>query len=230
MNQIQGPRPCAALRGVRFALVDDAYEVAVTLADTLVHLTGMACCGVFADGSRALEVLRHQRVDVVLLDLHMPAMSGVVFLRQLKRQAKAVVPAVLILTCDDSDRALEEALGWGADGFLVKGNGIEALAHGIQGVLAGGAALSPHLTRRLIRRNFHPPPSGLSQHPGLTQRERQILDYLSRGFSYKRIAEREEISVETVKTHARRIFGKLGVHSRAEAVAACWREGGLKQE
>ncbi|NBR86135.1 MAG: DNA-binding response regulator [Verrucomicrobia bacterium] len=188
---------------------------------------GMECCGVFAEGVQALEALRHKLVDLVLLDLHMPTMSGVDFLRHLKRQGRgAAVPAVLMLTCDDSDRALEETLGWGADGFLIKGTGIEALAHGIESVLAGGAALSPQLTRRLIRRNFRPPPPGLSQHPSLTEREQEILDYLGRGLAYHQIAEQEKISVETVKTHARRIFAKLGIHSRAEAVAGCWRQGG----
>ena len=177
----------------------------------------------------ALEALRKERVDLVLLDLHMPAMSGVDFLRRLKRQAGAAVPAVLVLTCDDSDRALEQALGWGADGFLVKGGGIEAVAHGIQSVIGGGAVLSPHLTRRLIRRSFLPPPPGLPKPSGLTERERQILDYMGRGFSYERTAQEERISMETVKTHARRIFAKLGVGSRAEAVAAYWRMGSSKR-
>lgn len=211
-------------------MVDDEFEVALTVADTLVQLTGIECAGVFADGTRALEVLRHDRVDLVLLDLHMPVLSGVDFLRQLKRQAGPAVPAVLVLTCDDSELALREALGWGADGFLVKGAGVEALARGVQDVLTGGAALSPHLTRRIIRQTFHPPPRGLSKHPALTQRERQILDYLGRGFPYDRIADQEQISVETVKTHARRIFSKLGVHSKAEAVAAFWRDCGMKSE
>lgn len=230
MNRTNSPMSVASLKGAKFLLVDDEHEVATTLADTLAKVTGMECSGVCAAGAEALEVLRQKRVDLVLLDLHMPTMSGVDFLRRLKRQAIAALPAVLVLTCDDSDRALEETLGWGADGFFVKGTGIEALAHGIQSVLAGGGALSPQLTRRLIRRSYHPPPSGMSQYRALTQREREILEYLGRGFSYERIAEREEISVETVKTHAKRIYSKLGVHSRAEAVAACWREGGLKQE
>lgn len=230
MSQREVPTTCAALRGIRFVMVDDEYEVSVTVADTLVQLTGMECSGVFADGKRALEVLRQQRVNLVLLDLHMPVLSGVDFLRQLKRQAGATVPAVLVLTCDDSELALREALGWGADGFLVKGAGVEALARGVQDVLTGGAALSPHLTRRIIRQTFHPPPRGLSKHPALTQRERQILDYLGRGFPYERIADQEQISVETVRTHARRIFSKLGVHSRTEAVAAFWREDGMKSE
>lgn len=121
---------------------------------------------------------------------------------------------------------MAEALGWGADGFLVKGNGIEALTHAIWSVVVGGGALSPHLTRRLIRRSFQPPPAGLLERSELTPREQQMLDYLSRGLSYERIAEAAGISFETVKTHARRIFRKLGVHSRAEAVAICWRERG----
>lgn len=218
----------ASLKSVEFVLVDDQCEVATTLADTLMKVTGMKCRGVFAEGATALAVLRDQRVDLVLLDLHMPTMSGVDFLRRLKSLKGAETPAVLVLTCDDSDRALDDALGWGADGFLVKGIGIAALVHGIESVLVGGAALSPQLTRRLIRRNYQTPAPALSLHPVLTPRERQILDCLGRGHSYKLIAGLEGISMETVKTHARRIFRKLGVHSRAEAVAVCWREGGPK--
>jgi len=228
MRRLPSPTSFASLRGITFVLVDDECEMAVNLAHRLVHLTGMKCGGVFHEGTMALEALRKERVDLVLLDLHMPAMSGVDFLRRLKRQAGAAVPAVLVLTCDDSDRALEQALGWGADGFLVKGGGIEAVAHGIQSVIGGGAVLSPHLTRRLIRRSFLPPPLGLPKPSGLTERERQILDYMGRGLSYERIAQEERISIETVKTHARRIFAKLGVSCRAEAVAAYWRMGSSK--
>lgn len=228
MNELHTGMSYGSLRGIRFTVVDDDYDVALNLADTLVHLTSMECAGVFSEGGPALEYIRRQRVQVVLLDLHMPAMAGDEFLRRLKRQEGAAVPTVLVLTCDDSDRALDKMLGWGADGFLVKGGGIAALADGIKNLLAGGAALSPHLTRRLIRRNFHPPTSGLSDHPSLTPREQQILDCLGRGYPYKQIAGLEGISMETVKTHARRIYRKLGVHSRAEAVAVCWREGGPK--
>lgn len=84
--------------------------------------------------------------------------------------------------------------------------------------------LSPHLTRRLIQRAYDTPPPGLTQDEQLTPREQNMLDYMSRGLSYTEIAQHEGISHETVRTHARRIFRKLGVHSRSAAVALRWRE------
>lgn len=105
--------PPPSLRGVRFILVDDQSEVAAALAASLTHYAQMVCVGVFADGQRALDHLKRRRVDLVLLDLLMPAMPGVEFLRRLKKQAGAAVPPVLVLTCDDSDRAVAEVLGWG---------------------------------------------------------------------------------------------------------------------
>jgi DNA-binding NarL/FixJ family response regulator len=216
--------PPPSLRGVRFILVDDQTEVAAALAASLTHYAQMVCVGVFAEGQRALAHLKREPVDLVLLDLLMPAMPGVEFLRRLKKQAGAAVPPVLVLTCDDSDRAVAEVLGWGADGFLVKGTGIEALTRALANLREGGAVLSPHLTRRLIQRAYDTPPPGLTQDEQLTPREQNMLDYMSRGLSYTEIAQHEGISPETVRTHARRIFRKLGVHSRSAAVALRWRE------
>lgn len=218
-----GPPPTSLL-GVRFVLVDDQTEVAAALAASLAHYARMVCAGVFADGQRALDHLKRRRVDLVLLDLLMPAMPGVEFLRRLKKQAGAAVPPVLVLTCDDSERSVAEALGWGADGFLVKGTGIEALTRAMADIREGGAVLSPHLTRRLVRRAYDTPPPGLTQDEQLTPREQNMLDYMSRGLSYTEIAQHEGISAETVRTHSRRIFRKLGVHSRSAAVALRWRE------
>ncbi|NDA68386.1 MAG: DNA-binding response regulator [Verrucomicrobia bacterium] len=107
---------------------------------------------------------------------------------------------------------------------MVKGTGIEALTRAIANIREGGAALSPHLTRRLIRRAYDTPPPGLTQDEQLTPREQNMLDYMSRGLSYTEIAQHEGISAETVRTHSRRIFRKLGVHSRSAAVALRWRE------
>ncbi|NDD38738.1 MAG: response regulator [Verrucomicrobia bacterium] len=90
-----GPPP-PSLLGVRFVLVDDQTEVAAALAASLAHYARMVCAGVFADGQRALDHLKRRRVDLVLLDLLMPAMPGVEFLRRLKKQAGAAVPPVLV--------------------------------------------------------------------------------------------------------------------------------------
>jgi DNA-binding NarL/FixJ family response regulator len=180
------------------------------------------------DGREALEAVRAHRPDVVLMDVRMPRLDGIEATRLLAAEPRA--PRVLILTTFDLDEYVYEALRAGASGFLLKDAGAGELLHAVRVIAAGDALLAPSVTRRLIEDFTRRPrrdaaPAALAE---LTPREREVLGLIARGSSNADIASALVVSDATVKTHVARIFAKLGLHDRAQAVVLAY-ESGLVQ-
>ena len=215
---------------IRVLLVDDEPLLRSGLALLLgaepdIEVVGEAC-----DGATGVALARAARPDVVIMDLRMPVMDGVEATRELTDQLDGLV-AVLILTTFDHDEQLYAALRAGATGFLLKSAAPSALAAAVRSLACGDGWLDPAVTPRLIAEFAARPPSALPE-PGLltliTPREREILAIVARGLNNAEIARELVLSEGTVKTHMGRIFMKLGLRDRAQAVALAYESGLVK--
>jgi DNA-binding NarL/FixJ family response regulator len=179
------------------------------------------------NGIDACRLAAEREPDVVLMDVQMPQLDGIGATRRITEEARQDArPRVIVLTTFDYDEYVYGALRAGASGFLLKRTPAEELVDAVRVVANGEALLSPELTRRLVagfsRRDRGERSTVLDS---LTDREREVLLLIARGLSNREIARWLMVSVETVKTHAKRIFMKLGVRDRAQAVVIAYESG-----
>jgi DNA-binding NarL/FixJ family response regulator len=211
---------------VRVLIVDDddlmrAGLRAVLSSDATVEVVGEA-----GDGAEAPGAARRLRPDVVLMDIRMPGVDGIAATRDVLEAAPET--RVVILTTFEEDDYIFGALGAGASGFLLKRTRPEDLIAAVHTIAAGDSLLAPSVTRRVIERMATAPaPARPGRRLGsLTPRERDVLELVARGLSNGEIAAELVIEESTVKTHVKRILGKLGARDRVQAVIAAF-EGGL---
>jgi len=180
------------------------------------------------DDLEAVDEIRREVPDVVLLDLRMPRVDGITILRQLKELPHP--PVVAMLTTFDMDEYVAEALSSGAAGFLLKDTDPEQLIQGIRVLAAGGSVLSPSVTRTVIAGYVGGArPEALARVAGMTAREREVLALVAQGMSNAEIGRRLYLSTATVKDHVSAILSKLAVSNRVQA-AVIARQAGLVAE
>jgi DNA-binding NarL/FixJ family response regulator len=180
------------------------------------------------DGERALAAVRELQPDVVLMDVRMPVLDGIEATRRLV--AESLPSRVLVLTTFDQDDIVYEAMRAGASGFLLKSVPPAKLADGVRTVAGGEALLAPSITRRLVEAFVRRPPPGQghADFDELTERELEVLRLIARGLSNTEIAVELFVSEATVKTHVNRVFSKLDLRDRVQAVVLAY-ESGLVQ-
>jgi len=207
---------------IRILLVDDEQMVRMGLRLILESEDDFEVVGEAGDGAEAVALAKKLDPDVVLMDIQMPVMNGLDATREIKTLDREESSRVLILTTFELDEYVYEALRAGASGFLLKRTPAEDLIAGIRVVHSGDALLAPSVTKRLIDEFAHRPlPEGTSQVEALedlTDREREVLSYIAKGMSNAEIAQTLFLSEGTVKTHIKRIFYKLGLRDRTQAV------------
>lgn len=194
---------------------------AVLASDDTIEVVAEA-----ADGHQAIQQTRRLQPDVVLMDVRMPNMDGIAATREIV--AAAPQTRILILTTFEDDDYVFGALSAGASGFLLKRTRPEQLIGGIHVIASGESLLSPSITRRVIDRVARQPvpdPAGGRRLRELTPREREILQYVTRGLSNQEIAAALYVEESTVKTHMKRILGKLGLRDRVQAVILGYETG-----
>lgn len=203
------------LQAIRVSIVEDDARVRASLARLVDGADRFSCVSQHESGERALAELPAVRPDVVLMDINLPGMSGVECVRRLR----AVVPAVqvVMLTVYEDTDLIFSALAAGATGYLLKRTPPDELLGGIRDVHRGGSPMTGHIARKVVQSFREADRSGEAD--ALSPREREVLDHLAQGYLYKEIAGRLSISYDTVHTYVRRIYEKLQVHSRTEAVA-----------
>jgi DNA-binding NarL/FixJ family response regulator len=204
------------------ALVRGSFRL---LVDTAPDLTSV---GEAATGTEAVEVVRREKPDVVLMDVRMPGMDGIEATRQITADPQTPAVRVLILTTFDLDEYVFAALRAGASGFLLKYTRPAGLLDAIRVVAAGDALLAPAVTRRLIeefakRQEPRQPPAAAIDE--VTEREREVLTLVGLGLSNTEIADRLHVSLSTAKTHVGRLLMKLGARDRAQLVIAAYNTG-----
>ena len=198
------------------SIVEDDAPARGMLADWIRHTQGFRCAGVHGSAEAAIATLPAEKPSVVLMDINLPGMSGIECVHRLK----PLLPDtqfVMLTVYEDADHIFN-ALTAGASGYLLKRMPRAELLAAIKDVHAGGSPMSSHIARKVVQ-SFQRPGLQPSDAEDLSPREREVLELLSRGYLYKEIAVSLQISGPTVNTYIRRIYEKLHVRSRSQAVA-----------
>ena len=201
---------------INVSIVEDNDQLRATLARVIGRAEGFRCASQHPTAEEALKDLPPAAPDVVLMDINLPGLNGVECVRRLKQVAPQL--QVIMLTVYEDTENIFNALAAGAAGYLLKRTPRDELLAAIREVHRGGSPMTTHIARKVVQ-SFQK--TGASPQPteNLSAREQEVLDCLSQGFLYKEIAEKLGISYETVHTYIRRIYEKLQVRTRTEAVA-----------
>lgn len=194
---------------IHIAIVEDDNEIRQTLTLIIDGSQGFSCKYAFPDGESALASIENLPIDVVLMDIDLPGISGIEVTRRLKPKCSEL--DFIMLTVQSDDDSIFESLCVGASGYLLKDTNPADLLMHIQEVYNGGSPMSSQVARRIIN-SFR-----VIENP-LSERETEILKLLSKGLNYKEVADIVFLSPHTVKTHIKNIYAKLHVNNRAEAI------------
>jgi DNA-binding NarL/FixJ family response regulator len=199
---------------IRLAIVEDNHNIRNTLLEILSHRKELECNAIYSNAESFLKDFEELKVDVVLMDINLPGISGIECVRRIKPNH----PEVQFLICtvlEDNDKIFD-SLCAGATGYILKNTPPEKFFEAIKEIYQGGSPMSGVIARKVAGSFYTPSSVNL---PGiLSSREMEVLEYVSKGLSYKVIAEKLFISFETVRTHIRNIYEKLHVNSRIEAL------------
>jgi DNA-binding NarL/FixJ family response regulator len=201
---------------ITVSIVEDNDQLRTTLARVLNRADGFSCVSQYPNAEDAVKNLPEVKPDVVLMDINLPGMNGVECVKQLKKLLPAV--QIIMLTVYEDTENIFSALTAGANGYMLKRTTTKELLEAITEVHRGGSPMTMHIARKVVQSLQH---TAATAQPteNLSEREQQVLDLLSQGLMYKEIAEKLGISYETVHTYIRRIYEKLQVRTRTEAVA-----------
>lgn len=202
---------------ITITIVEDNNGVRQSMLDILEGASDCKCVGSFASGEQALAEIPRLRPQIVLMDISLTGMDGVECVRRLARQMD--LPQILMLTVHEDPDSIFNSLAAGAAGYLLKPVRATQLLAAVKDVYGGGAPMTSSIARKVVQSFKRGTPSARPAAESLSPREVDVLDYLVKGFSYKETAEAMGISYSTVHTHIERIYHKLHVQSRAQAVA-----------
>jgi DNA-binding NarL/FixJ family response regulator len=201
---------------ITVSIVEDSEQVRNTLGRLINRVPGFQCAGQHANAEAALQAIPQEKPDVVLMDINLPGMNGVECVRRLKQVAPDI--QVIMLTVYEDTDTIFDALAAGASGYLLKRTSRDELLAALKDVHQGGSPMTAHIARKVVQ-SFQRAGPSTQPAENLSPREQEVLDLLAKGFLYKEIAEKLGISYETVHTYIRRIYEKLHVRTRTEAVA-----------
>ncbi len=200
---------------INIAIVEDDEDIRNSLVEIISAQSDFNCIAAFPNAEEFTDSFKHLKLDVVLMDINLPGMNGIEAVALLKKQK----PQVQFLMCTSYEEPQKtfDSLCAGATGYLLKNSASEKIFEAIKEIHAGGSPMSPQIAR-LVVDSFNQKKKQNDLLASLTQREQEILTFLSKGFQYKEIADKLFLSVETIRTYVRNIYDKLQVHSRTEAV------------
>ena len=200
---------------ISISIVEDNCGMRKGFAALLDQTPGLRCVGTFATGEEAVEGISDASPDVALVDIHLPGMDGIECVGKLKERLPKL--QILMLTRFEQSDLIFNSIRAGASGYLLKSTPPEELIQAIEQVHAGGAPMTMQIARKVVDhfRQIQQPSSDVEQ---LTPREQELLELLSKGCSYKEIADQLAISMNTVRTHLQHVYEKLHVQSRTQAV------------
>lgn len=207
---------------IKVSIVEDNEQLRTTLAKMISRSEGFECLGHHPSAEAGLAAIPNEKPDVVLMDINLPGINGVECVRKLKQ----ILPntQVVMLTAYEDTENIFNSLAAGAAGYLLKRSKSQEILDAVRDVLNGGSPMSTHIARKVVQ-SFQARPAAAPAEPEaeLSPREQEVLNLLSQGFMYKEISDKLGISFETVRTYIRRIYEKLHVRTRTEAVAKALR-------
>jgi DNA-binding NarL/FixJ family response regulator len=211
-------RKSKSIVSISIAIVEDDVPAREILAGWIRSANGFKLLGEYSDAETAIAELPEKKPSVVLFDINLPGMSGIECVRKLKPRLPET--QFLMVTVYEDANHIFDALAVGASGYLLKQTRRSELLDALRDVHVGGSPMSSQIARKVVQsfRRQETENSG-GESVELSQREHEVLELLARGYLYKEIAEQLKISVQTVNTYIRRIYEKLHVRSRAQAVA-----------
>jgi len=204
----------ASSNTIRIAVVEDDKMVREGLQMLLEGSPGFSCVATYANGEDAMVSLPEIEPDVVLMDINLPGMNGFECIRSLKALDLSML--FIMLTVFENADTIFNSLSAGASGYLLKQTPPAKLLEAIQDVYGGGSPMSNEIARKVVE-SFQKPIIASEPLVGLTKREEELLSYLAKGYLYKEIAGLMFISIDTVRSHIRKIYEKLQVNTRTEA-------------
>jgi DNA-binding NarL/FixJ family response regulator len=201
---------------ITISIVDDEKDLRQSITTFVNGSPGFKCISAYSSAKDALQHLPTDRPDVVLMDIHMKGMDGIECVERLKLLVPEI-QIVMLTVYEDTDQIFK-ALSVGASGYLLKRLSPTKLLQAIREVHAGGSPMSSSIARKVVA-SFQKAGKEAEKQSLLSPRETMVLDCLAKGLTYKQIADQLEISIDTIRTYLRRVYEKLHVQSRTEAVA-----------
>ena len=202
---------------ITVSIVDDEAKLRQSIAAFVNGSPGFKCVSGYGSAEAALKDLPADKPDVVLMDINMGGMSGIECVEKLKTQFPEM--QILMLTVYEDTEKIFRALAAGANGYLLKRSTPTKLLAAIREVHAGGSPMTSSIARKVVV-SFQKTSGGkVEPHGQLSPREQAVLNGLAKGWTYKQLASELDISIDTIRTYIRRIYEKLHVQSRTEAVA-----------
>jgi DNA-binding NarL/FixJ family response regulator len=200
---------------ITVCVVEDDPELRESISSFIEGSPGFTCLGAFRTGEEALKAIPALAPAVVLMDINLPGISGIQCVKRLKEKMPSI--QTLMLTVYENSDRIYEALTAGACGYLLKNTPPEKLLEAIQDMQNGGSPMSSHIARKVVLA-FRPAARTSPLLQQLAPREQEVLDLLSKGCPYKQIAAEMGVGIGTVQTYIRRVYEKLHVNCRTDAV------------
>lgn len=197
-------------------IIEDHTPLRNSLTELFNQTPDMKCVASLQNLLHVVAELTHHEPDVILLDIGLPHISGIEGVRMIKTYFPDTL--IMMFTVFEDDNKIFDAIRLGASGYLLKKISSEEIIHAVRDLYNGGAPMSASIARKVIR-SFHVQPVTVKDEFRLTSREKEILNALVEGLSYKKIADKYVVSISTIRTHICNIYTKLHVNSKAEAVA-----------
>jgi len=208
---------------IKVIITEDNDIIRNGLALLINASDGMECIGCFDNCEDMLKALPDLKPDLFLQDIGLPGMSGIEGVKNIVKQKPDAI--ILMLTVYEDEEKVFDALKAGAAGYLLKKTQPAQLIEAIKEAYQGGSPMSSNIARKVVKYFQHTPAPKIENTHGLSEREKEILASLSEGNSYKIIADNLFISIDTVRSHIRKIYQKMHVHNQSEAVAKGFRDG-----
>ncbi len=208
---------------ITLAIVEDLDEVREGLKNFLALSPDFKVLDTFKTAEEAMEDIPRLQPDIVIMDINLPGLSGIECIRQIKK--KNILTQFMMFTVYETDEKVFEALKAGASGYLLKNTGLVHIIESLKELSQGGSPMSSNIARKLVN-NFqlHAQNQAPADMATLSIRENEILHLLAQGLLYKEIAEQSGISTSTVRQHIHRIYEKLHVQNRTEALNKAYKK------